>query len=115
MDWDTALREDNGHVNPLGLFDLDRKIRPVGEAYRKLIDDWRDVLPAQSVCLIVPLVMPDATDEPWAIERREALRNQRKVRPSSEPKQTISINPAPGRTRLVSASSFPPAGIHLPG
>ena len=24
------LREDNGHVNPLGLYDLDRKIRPVG-------------------------------------------------------------------------------------
>ena len=90
VDWDTALREMNGRVNRLGLFDLDRKIRPVGIAYRKLIEDWRAVLPAQSVCLSVPLVMPDATDEPWAIERREALRNQRKVRPSSEPKQTES-------------------------
>lgn len=26
---------------PRGLFDLDRKVRPVGEAYRKLIADWR--------------------------------------------------------------------------
>ncbi len=77
-------------MNPLGLYDLDRKIRPVGRPTSKLIADWRDVLPAQSVCLSVPLVMPDATDEPWAIERREALRNQRKVRPSSEPKQTES-------------------------
>jgi hypothetical protein len=25
IDWDTALREQNGNVNPLGLYDLDRK------------------------------------------------------------------------------------------
>ena len=44
VDWDTSLRESNGHVNPLGLFDLDRKIRPVGHAYGKLVRQWRDVL-----------------------------------------------------------------------
>lgn len=43
-DWDTALRETNNHVNPVGLYDLDRKIRPVGIAYRKLINDWQEVL-----------------------------------------------------------------------
>jgi hypothetical protein len=32
-------------VNPLGLFDLDRKIRPVGHAYRTLIEQWRPVIP----------------------------------------------------------------------
>jgi beta-glucosidase len=58
VDWDTALRVQNGNVNPLGLYDLDRNIRNVGEAYKKLIKDWRDVLPAQSVCLIVPVVPP---------------------------------------------------------
>jgi beta-glucosidase/6-phospho-beta-glucosidase/beta-galactosidase len=41
VDWDTALREDNGRVNPCGLVDLDRKIRPVGHAYAQLIKDWR--------------------------------------------------------------------------
>ncbi|KGB53342.1 Aryl-phospho-beta-D-glucosidase BglH [Sphingopyxis sp. LC81] len=51
VDWDTALREDNGNVNALGLFDLDRKIRPVGEAYRELVKRWRDILPAESICL----------------------------------------------------------------
>jgi hypothetical protein len=30
VDWDVALRERNGRVNPLGLFDLDRNIRTVG-------------------------------------------------------------------------------------
>jgi beta-glucosidase len=51
VDWDTALRENNGNVNPLGLYDLDRKIRPVGEVYRKLVAQWRDILPAESLCL----------------------------------------------------------------
>ncbi|HEY0312233.1 MAG TPA: family 1 glycosylhydrolase [Allosphingosinicella sp.] len=57
-DWDTALRERNNNVNAVGLFDLDRKIRPVGEAYKQLIAEWRHVLPTQSVCLTVPVVMP---------------------------------------------------------
>ena len=48
VDWDTALRENNGRVNPLGLYDLDRKIRPVGEAFRTLVAQWRDILPANS-------------------------------------------------------------------
>jgi len=30
----------NGSVNPLGLYDLDRRIRPVGEAYRELIKEF---------------------------------------------------------------------------
>lgn len=51
VDWDTALREDAGRVNPLGLYDLDRNIRPVGKAYRKLIADWRGTLPTGSYSL----------------------------------------------------------------
>jgi beta-glucosidase/6-phospho-beta-glucosidase/beta-galactosidase len=41
VDWDTALREDNGRVNPCGLVDMDRKLRPVGATYAELIKDWR--------------------------------------------------------------------------
>ena len=63
IDWDSALRERNGNVNRLGLFDLDRKIRPVGEAYKRLISQWRDVLPTQSLCLTVPLAMPKQVDQ----------------------------------------------------
>jgi beta-glucosidase len=58
VDWDSALREDKGNVNPLGLYDLDRKPRAVGKAYKQLIKDWADVLPTQSVCLRVPLDFP---------------------------------------------------------
>ena len=73
VDWDTALREDNGNVNPLGLYDLERNIRPVGRAYKQLIQEWQNLLPAQSVCLTVPLVLPDEYDDPSARRRREWL------------------------------------------
>ncbi len=48
VDWDSALVGDNGNVNPLGLYDLNRKIRPAGETYREIIREWRDILPTQS-------------------------------------------------------------------
>ncbi|HEX8664113.1 MAG TPA: glycoside hydrolase family 1 protein, partial [Beijerinckiaceae bacterium] len=84
VDWDTALREDNGRVNPLGLYDLDRNIRRVGQAYKKLIADWMEVLPAQSVCLNVPLILPSEYDEPFARRRREwARRYERRRRQTS--------------------------------
>jgi beta-glucosidase/6-phospho-beta-glucosidase/beta-galactosidase len=63
VDWDSALRENNGNVNGLGLYDLDRSMRPVGSAYQKLIADWREVLPTQSICLQVPIVMPEPAQE----------------------------------------------------
>ncbi|MGI4886783.1 MAG: family 1 glycosylhydrolase [Janthinobacterium lividum] len=66
VDWDTALRENNGTVNPLGLYDLQRNIRPVGEAYKKLISQWKRVLPAQSMALQLPIVMPSESNQTWA-------------------------------------------------
>jgi beta-glucosidase/6-phospho-beta-glucosidase/beta-galactosidase len=51
VDWDTTLREQNNNVNPLGLYDLDRKIRPVGRAYKELVEQWRGILPTESICL----------------------------------------------------------------
>jgi beta-glucosidase/6-phospho-beta-glucosidase/beta-galactosidase len=51
VDWDTTLREDAGRVNPLGLADASRALRPVGEAYRELIAQWRDVLPSEGYSL----------------------------------------------------------------
>jgi len=74
VDWDTALREKNGNVNPLGLFDLDRKIRKVGQEYKKLIAAWRDVLPTQSVCLSVPVVPLDEAESLHAAHQEEHAR-----------------------------------------
>ena len=52
VDWCTALREDAGRVNSLGLYDLDRKIRPVGHLYRSLLRQWRDFLSDSHVALV---------------------------------------------------------------
>jgi beta-glucosidase/6-phospho-beta-glucosidase/beta-galactosidase len=83
IDWDSALREQNNHVNAVGLFDLDRKIRPVGTAYKQLIKDWREVLPTQSVCLQVPLIMPSEHLEMWAKRRQSEARSKREDSPTA--------------------------------
>jgi beta-glucosidase len=70
VDWDSALREKRGNVNPLGLYDLDRNIRPVGKAYKRLIQQWRDVLPTQSLCLTVPVILPSDAGRSFAAEQR---------------------------------------------
>ncbi|MCU7549202.1 hypothetical protein OCK74_08750 [Chitinophagaceae bacterium LB-8] len=48
VDWDSALREDSGHINQLGLFDLNRNIMPVGKAYKRLIQQWKDILVSEN-------------------------------------------------------------------
>ena len=48
VDWDSALRNEDGIVNSLGLYDLDRKIRQVGIEYKNLITQWQDVLGRES-------------------------------------------------------------------
>ena len=76
VDWDTALRENNGTVNALGLYDLDRKIRPVGKVYKRLIRDWRKVLPTQSVCMRVPLDLPSEQEEKHARKSRSEAKSR---------------------------------------
>jgi beta-glucosidase/6-phospho-beta-glucosidase/beta-galactosidase len=66
VDWGTALREKNNTLHAVGLFDLDRNIRPVGLAYKQLIADWRNVLPTQSMCLTLPIVRPQEADTDFA-------------------------------------------------
>jgi beta-glucosidase/6-phospho-beta-glucosidase/beta-galactosidase len=37
IDWQHGLRFERNEVHPVGLFDLSRRIRPVGQAYRSII------------------------------------------------------------------------------
>lgn len=67
------LQGPSGQIHPVGLYDLDRQRRPVGDAYRQLIRDWRRLLPAQSVCLQMPITLPSEFDEPLAVRRRESI------------------------------------------
>ncbi|WP_352673237.1 hypothetical protein [Mesorhizobium australicum] len=64
VDWDSALRENNGRVNAVGLYDLDRNPRAVGTAYKALIANWNKLLATQSVCLALPVFLPSEQDDP---------------------------------------------------
>ena len=48
VDWDSALCEDAGRVNNLGLYDLNREITPVGIAYQEMIQNWTEILALES-------------------------------------------------------------------
>ena len=39
-DWDIELAEKKGTVNPCGLYDLNRKPRPIAAAYRHLLEKF---------------------------------------------------------------------------
>jgi beta-glucosidase/6-phospho-beta-glucosidase/beta-galactosidase len=52
VDWDSALRNDAGNVNELGLYDLNREIMPVGIAYKNLIAQWKDIIEEESYGLV---------------------------------------------------------------
>jgi beta-glucosidase/6-phospho-beta-glucosidase/beta-galactosidase len=84
VDWDSALRQNIGRVNPLGLYDLSRNIRAVGRAYKQLIADWRNVLPTQSVCLRVPIDLPSADDDRQAADIQQQIR-AKDSEPNTEP------------------------------
>ncbi|HEY0865751.1 MAG TPA: family 1 glycosylhydrolase [Fimbriimonas sp.] len=43
VDWDIELAEKRGRVNACGLYDLDRKPRPVAAAYRSLLEEFGQI------------------------------------------------------------------------
>jgi beta-glucosidase/6-phospho-beta-glucosidase/beta-galactosidase len=43
IDWDSEMAKKLGHVNPCGLYDLERKPRPVAAAYRALIEEFGQI------------------------------------------------------------------------
>lgn len=83
VDWDSALREVNGNVDPLGLLDLDRKPRAVGLAYKELIQNWKSVLPTSSICLRVPIARTERSPS----EIRADAASFRQTKPDGQPKE----------------------------
>ncbi len=82
VDWDVALRVPRGIVNPVGLFDLNRDPRTVGQAYRQLVQ----------------LFTPDLAAEPTLDEVLRASTGRGNARPSAqktEPAQGFASQPAP--------------------
>ena len=58
IDWQHALRVERNDLHAIGLYDLDRKIRPVGRRYKEIVRQWRDVLaedaPSAAASALVP-------------------------------------------------------------
>ena len=46
IDWQHCLREERNDLHAVGLYDLDRRIRPVGRRYKEIIAQWRGQLDA---------------------------------------------------------------------
>jgi beta-glucosidase/6-phospho-beta-glucosidase/beta-galactosidase len=44
IDWQHALRVERNDVHAVGLYDLQRRIRPVGRRYKEIVREWRAVL-----------------------------------------------------------------------
>ncbi|MEZ0607253.1 family 1 glycosylhydrolase [Fibrella sp. WM1] len=62
IDWDTGLAEENNRVNACGLYDLNRKPRPVADAYKMLLKEFGQIT-------IVPYgQMLEITDRPARIK-----------------------------------------------
>jgi beta-glucosidase/6-phospho-beta-glucosidase/beta-galactosidase len=57
-DWDIALSQALGTVNPVGLFDFNGDARPVGLAYRNLIEIHRDNPMFRSDTILSGLALP---------------------------------------------------------
>jgi beta-glucosidase/6-phospho-beta-glucosidase/beta-galactosidase len=48
IDWQYGLRVERNDLHPVGLFDLDRRARPVAQRYREIIAQWSPVLVSQT-------------------------------------------------------------------
>ena len=44
IDWQHALRVERNDLHSVGLYDLRRRIRPVGVRYKEIVAEWREIL-----------------------------------------------------------------------
>jgi beta-glucosidase len=47
IDWQHLLRVEHNELHPVGLYDLDRRIRPVGRRYKEIVAEWAPVFAAE--------------------------------------------------------------------
>ena len=46
MDWYVGLADERNVVNPIGLYDMDRRPRPVAAAYKRIVQEFAPHLSA---------------------------------------------------------------------
>ena len=53
IDWQHALRVERNDLHPVGLYDLNRRRRPVGEVYRRLIAEYAPIMNTEAEVVAV--------------------------------------------------------------
>jgi beta-glucosidase len=48
IDWQYGLRIERDDLHPVGLYDMNRRIRPVGRAYRRIISEYAPLMQKDS-------------------------------------------------------------------
>ena len=48
IDWQHALRVERNDLHPVGMYDLQRRLRPVGKRYQEIVHSWRARLDTES-------------------------------------------------------------------
>jgi hypothetical protein len=95
-------------VIPVGLYDLQPNVRPVGAAYRELIHEWRAVLPTQSVVLSLPAFPPSRQDDPLVRDVAEHARRSTQSPPDVDAPAHRVESPAQSSGGAAIRSAMPP-------
>jgi beta-glucosidase/6-phospho-beta-glucosidase/beta-galactosidase len=90
-DWDSGLREINDRTDPCGLFDKNRQPHAVADAYRKMIAEWRDLLPRENLRRDLDLEPMEKREKQAGLHGRKvherAGKKERKSRPKASAKR----------------------------
>ena len=77
----------------------------MGVAYKQFITDWSQVLPTQNVCLQVPIVMLQISNEAWARQQKQEAKTATVVRRALESARLVLVGRDEQKlTKAVAAS-----------
>ena len=93
VDWDSALRQDRGVVNPVGLYDLERRPRPVAAAYRELLQEFGDepLLPSNPTLAFYQGPAPGPPEQPPEPKPQPKPQHTVEQRPPLPERATVAI------------------------
>lgn len=106
VDWDTALAQDQDVVNPVGLYDLQRRPREVAAAYRELIQQFgsEPLVPHSDVLSFYQQAPAPAPADSQQAQQgdQQGQQGQPHSRPQPKPHHTVSGRPPLPERAVVS-------------
>ncbi|HEV2124142.1 MAG TPA: family 1 glycosylhydrolase, partial [Chloroflexota bacterium] len=95
VDWNTALAQDQGVVNPVGLYDLQRRPRAVAAAYREMLKQFGNepLVPYSQVLSFYQQAHVPIGSQHAQRGNQQEQQEQQHSRPQPKPHHTISGRP----------------------